>query len=119
LSEQKPSRVERRRNWHNLDDYLRVHEKYLEDLSWFIEQNTIVPEVGNSELTLSGELICQGGLILDVFKVLQINDRHQVLGIDYSYHARIPARNNQSIFRYDNSHIHAELKHPDAYHKHL
>lgn len=91
----------------------------MEYLSFFVEQNQIVPEVGDWELTLRGDVVCHGGLILDVLKVLRINQRNQVLGVDYSYHARIAVKGDQPIFRYDNSHVHTELRHPDAYHKHL
>jgi len=119
LNEPYRNKVERRRNWQALNDYLHVQERHWEDWSFFIEQNTIVPIVGTWELTLSGSLMCQKGIILDVLKVLDINDQHQVLGLDYSYHARISGRNDQPIFRYDNSHVHAELMHPDAFHKHI
>lgn len=91
----------------------------MEELAYFVEENRIDPEIGHGQLTLRGDLHCSGGLVLHVHKVLEINEHDQVLAVDYSYHAYVPTLENRPVFRYDNSHIHAELGHPDAFHKHL
>lgn len=72
---------------------------------------------------LVGQVQCHGELVLDERKILDRNERNEVLGQFYSYQARFAPsafHSNQRAFRYDNAHDDSpHLGHDDGYHNHV
>jgi len=118
----RPSRPRRgnRRGWTSLDHYLGIHDAQLARLgTYFVEDHDLQVELtAPDRVTIAGRIRCQHGLFVDVRKVLELNDRQQVRGLAYKYHAGIVGSDPRPIFRYDNAHTYAREGHPDAFHRH-
>lgn len=106
--------------WNGLQNYLKVHERYLEDLRGdFVLGDSLQYDFPTPDLfEIRGRVSCQHGLFVDVDKTLEINDRNQVRTIKYSYHAGVEGQQDRPIFRYDNAHRYIREGHEDDHHKH-
>lgn len=107
-------------DWNSLDNYLAVHDSALKHWAdWFIVANSIIPEmIAGDRLRLSGRLLCQDGLYIDVDKTLEVRADGWVRTIRYSYHVGFEGPPMRSLFRYDNAHTYVREGHPDAHHRH-
>ena len=109
-----------RHGWSSLQNYLTVHNNCLDNYrAYFIVSDSLVYQFATPGLlTISGRVAFQHGLFLDVDKLLEVNNRHQVRTISYSYHAGVEGPQDRAIFRYDNAHQYVREGHEDAHHKH-
>jgi hypothetical protein len=116
-----PSRQGDRHGWNSLDHYLTIHESILAGFSdFFIHRLDLDTKlIDYRTVTIRGRIFCEGGIYLDVNKILALNERSQVRTIYYSYQACINLESSMRIFRYDNAHRYVREGHPDAHHKHL
>jgi hypothetical protein len=108
-------------DWNSWDNYQTIHEKVLEEHAFILENQlewTVVPG-RNPLLVLEGELVCEAGVSVSVYKVLEtrVNSRGrpEVRGWKYSYNARFAGRHN--ILRYDNIHA-TETLAEEEFHRH-
>ena len=90
--------------WNDLEDYLRVLLRVLDDHPFVIEHNLTIkpsPEGGLVE----GQVYCHGDVVIDVHKRYDVRRRsseEQARTVRYSYNVRY--ENGKSVLRYDNSH---------------
>lgn len=80
----------------------------------FVISHSITLSPGGDDI--SGDIVCHGGVIVDVTTYLEIEDRNGGIyarTAKYSYHARF--EHDKDILRYDNSHI---QKGQRRHHKH-
>jgi len=106
--------------WTPLDDYLTQHYSHMRNAeAYFVVQDRLSfsPPIGGT-IVLSGRVLCQYGLALDVEKLLDFDrETNYVSTFYYKYQALMgspPVR----VFRYDNVHTYTAEGHPDAFHKH-
>lgn len=86
----------------------------------FVGADTLrLQDIGSGILAMTGEIGCQGRIVVKVEKYLQVFEGEgldaNVQTFEYKYNAFVRGRNN--ILRYDNAHSYAG--HGDAHHKHL
>lgn len=114
--------------WMNLDRYLAIHERCLDDAEEYfvVRHNLYEPIVRRADfIRFSGTMHCHDGIEIHVFLELKRDARNRVRGRRFQYHAqlRVPPSNDVGAFhivnilRYDNA-SHFRM-HPDAFHKHL
>ncbi len=117
-SSSEPPRRPRSHGWLNLDHYLATHDAQLRWFTdWCIVENRLVVLVsGPGTLRIAGRIRCQGGLVLDVAKTLEVDDRNRVRTFRYKYQAGIEGPPYRPIFRHDNAHPHPG--HADEHHRH-
>lgn len=106
--------------WTSLDNYLTVHQRYLDNVrAYFVIADDLSYEFSREFVfEIRGRIRCLHGLFLNVEKTLEVNERRQVRTVDYSYHAGVEGPANRPIFRYDNAHTYAREGHPDDHHRH-
>lgn len=114
------SRRGERHGWNSLDHYLAIHDAQLARLSTYVveDHDLQVELTAPDRVVIAGRLRCRHGLFVDVREVLELNERQQVRGLAYKYHAGIAGPEPRPIFRYDNAHTYAREGHPDAFHCH-
>jgi hypothetical protein len=100
--------------------YIRVHENRIEQLraSGFLLRETLVFTALPGTLTLEGEVVCKRGIVVRVYKTLEVlegeGDDALVQTVRYAYNAHIAGHG--TFLRVDNAHSHPG--HPDAHHRH-
>lgn len=106
--------------WNALANYLNVHHRRLDDLrEYFVIGDDLQYDFPTAyTFEIRGRVRCRHGLFVDVDKTLEVNDKHQVRTIKYSYHAGVEGKQDRPIFRYDNAHRYAREGHADEHHKH-
>lgn len=99
-----------------ISNYIDTHETIIEQFvsRGFVVLNTLEIEAyGNHHLTITGSLHCQGGIVIDVAKILRVVDRQggeaRVQTVWYRYHAKVQGRGN--VCRYDSPHEHRDFHH--------
>ena len=106
--------------WLWFDRYELIHREVLAAHPFVVADRTrFIPIPGSPDLIRCfGLIVCQGGVEIDVDKrlnVRSVNNRTQVRGFKYRYHARIRERGSgRNVLRYDSGHAHT----PDVYHRH-
>ena len=95
--------------WLAIDAYFNIHESALERHPFVLEDRTAFTRSTKERrefLSLTGQVICRGGIVIEVEKVLSVrlNARNetQVRGLSYRYLAHVQGRGN--LLRYDNAH---------------
>jgi len=102
--------------------YFSTHVRCLEGLknSGLVTSETLaVTRLEQGNLRLQGRVICRGGFILTVNKILKASKSQGVefvQAVKYSYH--LTDSQGKDIFRYDNAHAHEHLGHQSSYHVH-
>jgi hypothetical protein len=105
-----------RNSW---DDYLKVHQRRIEDFGHFIVEDRLTFTRTQSQVLWEGELLCRGAIEIHVHKRQLVENRGGrpwVRTVDYSY--QVLTRRDGAplqLFRYDNAAHHAQ---PDPHHRH-
>ncbi len=105
------------------DKYIQIHEAYIDKYisEGFVSEETleyIKIEQSPFEITLKGEIACNGQILITFNKTLDIlsgvGKNPSVQTILYEYNVSVRSYGN--VLRYDNSH--GRSGHPDKHHKH-
>ncbi len=106
--------------WLWFDRYELIHREVLAAHPFVIADRTQFVPVANrlGRMRCMGLIACRGGIEIEVDKhlaVRSVDNRTQVRGFKYRYHARIRERGSaRNALRYDSGHAHT----PDVYHRH-
>lgn len=106
--------------WLWFDRYELIHREVLAAHPFVVAGRTqFIPVPGSPDLIRCiGLIVCREGIEIDVDKrlvVRNVDNRTQVRGFKYRYHARIRERGSgRNVLRYDSGHAHT----PDVYHRH-
>lgn len=108
----------KRHGWNTLENYVHVHQSALEQHDFVIEDRTEFvryTDAGRGAVVhLTGEIVCAGGVIIEVDKYLDVRQSSrgvdEVRGYLYRYHGYV--RGGPNLLRYDNSHA------EDEFHRH-
>ena len=99
-----------------LTDYIQIHETVMRQFiadGFVIRDGTGVSGYGTGLFLFDGTIECQGGIVLEVRKVLKRVDGHgaatRVQTIEYSYNGLLTGRG--CILRYDGPHLPHRLIH--------
>jgi len=103
-----------------LTDYIQIHETVMQQFiadGFVIRDGTGFTGYGIGLFLLDGPVECQGGIVLEVRKVLKRVDGHgastRVQTIEYSYNGVLTGRG--CILRYDGPHLHRPMHHVHRY----
>jgi hypothetical protein len=117
----------RRRDWHSLENYIHVHQRYLDNFQTFIirddelRQPRFERRANRLEVVWDGTLECRCGIRLRVVKRQETQERKgrlYVRTVRYRYAAwRETSFGPEQIFVYDN--LHRQPGHPDEFHRHV
>ncbi len=107
-------------DWIDLDRFLTIQDETLRRLAaYVIDSYDLQPTQEGKFLRLHGSISCCDGTIkLYVDTLFDVDERFQVRGTGYRYHAELVGPPQRPILRYDNSHTYLREGHPDAFHKH-
>ena len=109
--------------WLWFDRYQLIHREVLANHPFIVKDRTQFVAIPGSpdRIRCIGLLLCRSGIEIEVDKRLNvrtIDNRLQVRGSGYRYHARIRGRgfgrSGQNVLRYDSGHAHT----PGVYHRH-
>jgi hypothetical protein len=111
-----------RHDWNNWDNYLNVHDSFLNSRGHFIEMNDLDFIFSSSAVFWEGVLYCRDGIEIHVTKAQAVQfrgGRAEVKTESYSYHAlkRTDEGDIIQMLRYDNAHPHPN--HLTGHHKHI
>jgi hypothetical protein len=90
--------------------YKQIHDTCLRNFfdSGFLLDQTLEWSALPGEIELSGQLLCLGGIVIGVRKVLEVVEDHEtdplVQTVEYAYNAHLSGHGN--FLRCDNSHAH-------------
>lgn len=101
-------------DWNSWENYLHIHESRLAEHPFVRESLLAWTAIGDPvrSLSLDGTIVCTGGILVSVHKVLDARSVHghlEVRGTRYAYNAYLPQQWN--ILRYDNGHADANEFH--------
>lgn len=98
-----------------LGTYLATHATVMGHLrdEGFVSSDTLSIDPYGDDLLMQGEIGCLGEIVIKVRKLLTFVGSDLIQTTHYVYNVRVLGMGN--VFRYDNSHVHAE--HLDAHHK--
>jgi hypothetical protein len=106
--------------WVPLDTYISHRLSHMRDLEGYfvVHDELSFTTEDRRTIALRGRVVCQHRIVLNVDKLLALDERRYVSAFRYKYHAMIgdPPR---AIFRYDNVHTYQREGHPDPFHKHV
>ncbi len=109
-----------RHDWNSWDNYLRVHESFLNSRGHFIERNDLDYIFSEYVVLWKGVLYCRDTIEIHVTKSQSVrfrSGRPEVRTDSYSYHAQKRTDDGViKLMRYDNAHIHPG--HPTIHHRH-
>jgi len=106
--------------WLWFDRYELIHREVLAAHPFVVVDRTQFAPVADrpDRMRCLGLVVCRGGIEIEVDKHLAVrgfDNRVQVRGFKYRYHARIRERGSgRNVLRYDSGHAHT----PDVYHRH-
>src|SRR3972149_3968058 len=105
-----------RRTWYPYEEYINVHLSHMDDLharGYVLSDSIEFIERRDDRhalrfVVVRGRIRCSDNVAITVRKILEVRrgrrNRHEVLGVDYSYHAYVRGRPRRDLFRYDNAH---------------
>ncbi|MDE2903582.1 MAG: hypothetical protein OXP73_11205 [Chloroflexota bacterium] len=106
--------------WLWFDRYRLIHQEVLANHPFVVSDRTQFIEISGSgsRIRCSGLIVCRRDIEIEVDKRLDVrtvDNRVQVRGARYRYHARVlDGQAGRNVLRYDSGHSHS----PGVYHRH-